>query len=338
MSVEVSEERKKGWEVAEFPADDTLASVLSRMLREKGLVKDEAVVVSREKAGRYSTYPNEVVTCRVDDGTERRLLCKYAKGHCHSGFGHRRGLRYETLIYRDVLEPLQMSTPRYYGCHADEAAGEHWLVMEYLGGGRTVNKGPQPASICNTARWIGEFNARCAVTLSADMVPSFIQYDRDYYLGWGRRTLEFTASMHAQHPWLPDLCRHYESVVDQFLTLPRTLIHGEYTVHNVVLHGEGIVSPIDWESAAYAFPEIDLAIITDGTWTQEVQDMCVEQYRQARWATAADVPTDFAARLRLAQLYNHMRWLGNRPKDSVLPKNAFRFAKLQAVGEQLSLI
>ena len=46
----------------------------------------------------------------------------------------------------------------------------------------------------------------------------------------------------------------------------------------------------------------------------------------------------FTANLRAGELYNQMRWLGSRVKDTLLPKNAFRFEKLKTVGQQLGLI
>lgn len=143
-----------------YPEDDRLATVLGHLLPSSGALAGPIAILARDRSGRASTFSNEVVTARGADGTELRLLCKYARTNSHPAFGHRRGIEYEIRMYADLLSELQLPTPRYYGSHHEPSTGEYWLVMEYFDGGLTVNKGPQPAAIVSAAQVMGDLHAR----------------------------------------------------------------------------------------------------------------------------------------------------------------------------------
>jgi hypothetical protein len=335
-----------------FPNAADLTRVLGDCLRDRGLADDTFAIVNRDRSGRYSTYANEVITCTLRDGRELRVLCKYARSNAHTGFGHRRGLDYETMVYRDVLEPLRMSSPTYYGSHVAADGGERWLMMEFIPGGLRVDEGPVPAAIAASARWIGTFHAEVERVSAALPPDSFILYDRDYYAGWARRTLEFSEPFLSDYPWLPGLCARFEDYAAELTKLPQTLIHGEYTVHNILLRDtlvaddawEGAwfpdlpinVAPLDWESAALAFGEIDLALVTDGKWSDEIEALCHAEYCRARWGV--EMKEGFRTRLRAAQVYMHLRWLGSRAEKTWMAKNSFRFESLRSAAAELGLI
>src|SRR5207244_1019356 len=118
--------------------------------------------------------------------------------------------------------------------------------------------------------------------------PFLTRYDTDYYVSWSRRALRYGGAAAAEHPWLADLCGRYEEMAPVLSGRPQTVIHGEYTPHNVLWH-DGRIYPTDWESAALAAGEIDLAILIEG-WNEETVGDCVRAYRQARWPSAASVP------------------------------------------------
>src|SRR5207244_7203663 len=72
----------------------------------------------------------------------------------------------------------------------------------------------------------------------------------------------------------------YSQVVERLLTLPLTLIHGEFYPSNILVHeietcrsrltGDTVrVCPVDWEMAAVGPGLIDLAALTAGAWTDE---------------------------------------------------------------------
>src|SRR5688572_3622497 len=135
-----------------FPDDDVLAGVLSRMLHASA-ISQGVRIVGRDRTGRFGRYANEVVTCALDDGSTLRLLCKYAPGN-GGGAGDRRGIEYEIRIYRDILHRADSAAPRFYGSHHDVGSNQHWLVLEYIPGGLTIDKGPQPATLISAAQLI----------------------------------------------------------------------------------------------------------------------------------------------------------------------------------------
>src|SRR5262245_58691532 len=64
-----------------------------------------------------SSFSSETVTCRMGDGSERRLFCKYDAIDRHSAYGDRSGLAYEALVYSRVVLPSRVSAPKFYGTY-----------------------------------------------------------------------------------------------------------------------------------------------------------------------------------------------------------------------------
>jgi len=95
---------------------------------------------------------------------------------------------------------------------------------------------------------------------------------------------------------------------------------------------------VDWESAAVAAGETDLAALTEGPWAEEIVRQCESEYQCARWGSGR--PADFERRLDAARLYLHFRWLGERPDSNTADreKASWRFKELRAIGQRLGLI
>ena len=113
-----------------------------------------------------------------------------------------------------------------------------------------------------------------------------------------------------------------------------TIIHSEYYPMNILLQ-EGMIRPVDWESAAIAAGEIDLASLTEN-WPTNIVQECELDYQRARWP--AGPPADFERTLGAAQFYLSFRWLGDRPAWTTHESNLWRFERLRSVGERLQLI
>jgi len=267
-------------------------------------------VLAREPHSYVSTFPSEIVTCRFNDRSELRLFYKYGACHSHNDYGHWGGIAYEAEVHRHVLLPLQVSVPTFYGAYTDRTIGKTLLILEYLHNSVRINLTPEPAAaISLAARWIGRFHAANEARLLSAPMPFLNTYDAAYYLAWARQVSLFASQWHRHFPWLATLCKRFEEFVPSLLAPPPTVIHGEYTLHNVLIGG-GIIYPIDWESAAIAVGEVDLAILTDG-WPAEIVQQCELENRRACWPEG--VPADFEQPLDAARLYLHFLWLGNRP-------------------------
>lgn len=312
------------------PDLQTLTAVLRSLLIENGPCKGELSIVHREPTCQ-GTFPKEVVTCSLGDGREFRLFCKYEMGCNHNAFGHRGGVAHEATVYQELLHPLALSTPWLYGVYEDASSGQVWLVLDFLERSVRVKKSLDPEAMGLAARWLGQFQALCQKRMQTTSMPFLKRYDVDYYLGWARRTLQFLGRHQQPMSWLQKLCTRFHEAVTTLLSVPPTVIHGEYYPKNI-LYRDGTIYPVDWESTALAAGEIDLASLTEA-WPEAIVRECAVQYQAARWPD--DPPDDFERRLGAARLYLHFRWLGISPESSI---DEWRLGALRATGRQLGLI
>jgi thiamine kinase-like enzyme len=316
---------------AQFPDLHTLMVGLTSVLNAHGSTHGQVTILERQPNFPASTFPAEIVSCRLEDGSERRLFCKYTAGRSHNSSGHRGGVAYEAAVYQHVLQPSKTSVPTFYGCFPDVKTGEMWLILEYLDKSLRLKNTRRLAVLSQGAAWIGNFHVRSEARLSLAPIPSLNKYDAEYYRGWARRTSLFAGRRHRRFAWLAALCERFEDVIPLLLNLPLTIIHGEYYPPNI-LWRDGVIYPVDWESAAIAVGEIDLAALTEG-WPPEFVQQCELEYQRARWPEGSF--TGFERRLAAARLYLHFRWLGGQTdRDTSLS----RFERLRCEGERLGLI
>jgi thiamine kinase-like enzyme len=318
----------------QLPDSQTLEQSFKAILRSHRAPGDQITILGREPNSRTSTYPSEVVTCLLADGSEERFLCKYAAGNNHNAFGHRGGLEYEAAVYRHVLQPLPVSTPAYYGLHKDETTGQTWLVLQYMDKSVQVRDAHDRTLIYAAAHWLARFHGASESRLSLASLPCLHRYDADYYLGWAVRTSNLAGPLHQRFPWLATLCERFEDVVETLLGPPAMIIHGEYYPNNILFR-QGAIYPVDWESAAIAIGEIDFASLIE-RWPAKVVERCKAEYLSVRWPKGT--PTGFEQRLDVAQLYWRFRWLGERSDWTTEEKSRWRFDQLRSIGERLDLI
>jgi hypothetical protein len=328
----------------EFPSLGDLTIGIKFVLTTDGRhTFDDLLIVAREPNAKMKTFLTEMVTCRLDGATELRLFCKYEAGRSHNSYGHRRGIAYEAEVYRRVLRSSRLATPRFYGAYCQAVTGDTWLILQSL------DKRALPSNVRRdlhidddltrlkyklslAARWIGQFHASYENCLPYSLTSFLNTYDEHYYRGWARRTSLFAQNLHRSYTWLGALCGRYQGL--HLLSQPATVIHGEYYKHNIV-HLQGAAYPVDWESAAIAPGEIDLASLIE-RWPAEIAQSCEAEYRDARWPEGA--PADFCRNLDAARLYLQLRWLGDQPAWTTDEHRQWRFAELRAVGERLGLI
>jgi aminoglycoside phosphotransferase (APT) family kinase protein len=289
--------------------------VVQRPLPEESLLVDRLTAVLEapvpvqilsRKEKQSGTFPKEVVSCVLADGRQIQLFCKYSAPR-FGAFEHRRGVLYEAEIYRRLLVDLPLTVPTFVGSHEDVSAGEAWLMLVNLEG--AVRSRREWHLLPLVAAWLGEFHRLHEGAESRDDLDFMIRYDAAYYEGWAARTELYSQHLHETHPWLPVLCRHMPAVVPMLTAAPQTVVHGEYTVNNIMIR-DGEVFPTDWESAAIGFGEIDLVCLVDN-WPEDTVAACTEAYVTARWPE--ERPVDVELRMLAAELYLQMRWLGEDP-------------------------
>jgi hypothetical protein len=307
----------------ELPGPQRLRDGLNSVFSANGRLGPTLSILHRRPFIYQSTSPSEIVTCRLDAGKKLRVLCKYSAA-AGTAYGHRGGAAYEAAVYQRILHPSGASVPRFYGTYEDASTGRTWLVLEYLDGCERASEVPD--GLIRAARWIGRFHARTASCIPDMGTVQIICYDEQYYAGWVGRAAAFSARWRRRLPWVSDLCKGAAKFLSVLAQGPLTLIHGEYYPANVLVR-HGFVYPVDWESAALAAGEIDLAALTE-SWDQETVVECEHAYRQARWRDGA--PDDFEQRLDAARAYLCFRWLGDDPRWTT--KDSGRFRKLRALA------
>jgi hypothetical protein len=318
-----------------LPDLQALARGLTSVLGGSGAAKGPVAVVNRQPCGQ-GTFPKEVVTCRCGDGSELRLFCKYGSDETnHNCHGHRGGVAYEAAVYSQILQRSRATTPKYYGTYIAEWDCDTWLILDYMANAVRLTRAADPGAMNSAAAWIGRFHADHELGAASAARPSLHTYDANYYQGWARRTNEFAGALHRDFGWLATLCRRFEEVVPLLMAATQTVIHGEYYPAKNILYADGIVCPVDWESAAIAAGEIDVAALTEG-WPAGAARECEYQYQRNRWPEGA--PSDFERTLGAARLYLAFRWLGEDPGQTTHERNLCRFDDLWAVGERLGLI
>ena len=314
----------------ERPGAEALRRGLSEVLR-----VPEADVSAIERHEVFtSTHPTEALVCRFRDGREARLFCKYTGGYGRAGYdheryGHRGGLRYEAEVFRRVLSRMDVGAPEFHGTFESAEPPDFWLVLGWIEGATPVTWMPRPDALSLAGAWLGRFHRS---TEGAAHDEILTRYDEAYYLGWARRTAEFSEPWHGDHSWLFEACRRFEEVLPLLLDAPPAMIHGEFYGKNVVLRGD-TVHAFDWESAAIGPGEIDLASITDGWWEPELVKEAESAYRAERWPGAE--PPAFTERAAAARLYLGFRWLGDNPAWTKESGNLI--ARLRPVAEALGL-
>ena len=319
-----------------------LDDALRRVLRRAGYA-GEVRTIHRRANIQTSTFPSDVVTCRWADGRELSVFCKYSDLQANPVYGHRSGVAFEAMVYDEILTGLPLT---FAACYGHVLAGpEHRTVLflEALDEIARVEKSANRDAIVDAARWIGRFHA-LNESRAASLRDRLHRYSPAYYAGWAQRTNRFAEPLREQFPWLSEVCRRAEEAFDELQRPPLTVIHGEYYPKNI-LERDGRIYPVDWESAAVAAGEVDLASLTEN-WPTETIARCAAAYVAARWpGHQADAPdrstglfADFERRMDLASLYLHFRWLGTRPDWTTSNAHRWRFPKVQELAVKLGIV
>ena len=287
----------------EGTSDAELTAVLHIALASVGI--DQPVRSLRRAENTYeSSHRSEVLDCILGDGLELRLLCKHGPSHDHDPWGLRRGLAYEAIVYREALSD-EYAVPRFYGSHDDPQTDQTWLLLEHLGEGWQLDLGPDHA-ILDAAAMLGEIHRHAADRVKARALPSLNRYDRRYFSSCLERAATLSGRWRTHVPAYDRLLERFAGEVDLLLSVPQTLIHGEFTPQNVVW-AEERPHAIDWEEAAIGPGEIDFASLTDG-WDEELVVPATRAYLQSRWPQGP--PYDFDRVLEAARRYWVFRWVG----------------------------
>jgi hypothetical protein len=318
-----------------YPDESDLEAGFRSMLNERGDIGVAIRVIQRKPNVYTSTFSSEIVTCQMSDRVFHLFLKYYYGENTYShGHGCRGGLEYEAMVYSNILQKVTCSVAQFFGFYKNSEDGSSWLALEFLDNNLRLHRSVKKKSIFMAASWIGHFHAINERLVCEGGVPFLINYDMDYYRGWAHRTVELSEDHLERFPWLPAVCNNFISYIPHLLSSDRTVIHGEYYAKNILLRNE-TVYPVDWESAAIAAGEIDLACLIDN-WGVEIAEKCKTVYEKSRWPKYK--PPDFEKRFTAAQLYAQLRWLGDSDYWTACESMMPYLKRLQEVCEHLGII
>ncbi len=325
-----------------LPDSATLADRMTAALPGVADASRPVTILRRELPSITSTFPNEIVTCSLSNGRRRRVFVKYKAGQSHASYGHRGDVPYEAEVYRRVLQGLPDFRPKYLGAHTDPKTGDASLFLEYVD--RNVRLSDirwkfamrQPRALDRAARWLGRFHLDQEARVHDPALSFLKRYDAEYFRGWAERTSEFARPLYRRFPWLAGIRDWGDAWFAPLLAAKPTMIHGEFYTKTILMRAQSLFI-VDWESAAIAAGEIDLAALTEGNgWRRQRVRRWEDQYKRSRWPEG--LPDAFQGTLDAARVYLHLRWLGDRPDWSVREKSLWRYDHLHATAQRLGLM
>ena len=294
----------------QFPSTRKLSGILTELFKENNSSIKSFKIINRRQNIYMSSYPSEIVECLLPNNRRLKLLCKYNAEWQEDEYSHRRNIIYEGEVYKNILQKMNLSKIKFYGLRNN--GDNHVIVLKYLVHGKRIDLTSQAevGVIQKAAQWIGMFHYFNEQNVKENNLSFLIIYSYEDYSGCVERTLEFTKGItfKKRYPWLKTLCENFKIQLKEISSIPATIIHGEYYPHNI-LYYRGRIYPLDWQSAAIAFGEIDLASLIEG-WSDRVVSECKEEYKRARWPDG--VPNDFEKVFLYAQMYLQFRWLGHK--------------------------
>ncbi|MEN8130978.1 MAG: hypothetical protein ABFS45_12450, partial [Pseudomonadota bacterium] len=211
-----------------YPQTRLLNKGLAAVFEQCGELHDRIEIIDRRANIEASTFPSEIVTCRLEGQRVVRLLCKYSIDLDREVYGHRGGVEYEARVYRSVLQQIELSVPRFYGIYEEPESDRSWLILGYLINTIRVSRTPDPDDLLKAAHWLGCFHAYNEARLKQGGLTFLRRYDAGYYLGWTHRALLFAKQRSRSLSWLHSLCARFETQVGELLSEPLTVIHGEF--------------------------------------------------------------------------------------------------------------
>jgi hypothetical protein len=224
----------------------------------------------------------------------------------------------EIETYRSILASAELSTATCFGAAVDSERRRHWLFLEDVAGVALWQIG-ELETWEEVARWLAEMHLRLADEVQqSGSTEHLLRYDADFYRLWIGRARDFARQAGAGRDasrgleWLES---RYDSVVERLVSLPLTVIHGDFYASNILVTQEDQrprVCPIDWEMAAIGPGLMDLAALTTGKWSDSQRASIASAYRAALGPPSdpSHGNDDFSTALDHCRLHLAVQWVG----------------------------
>jgi hypothetical protein len=261
-----------------------------------------------------------------------QLFLKYDSPKKMTNQSYWYSVAHEAGVYQEILQFLPVSILRYYGTWVNEATGQLCLVLQSIGHLRADKAGW--SGLMEAVRWLGHFHSVVQGDISHLSLPSLQMYDTQFYARCAQEALSKVFGFHERYDWLLTLCERFVEAASILVEPPLVLVHGEYYPHNVLV-SDGTVYPVDWQSAAIARGELDLASLTEG-WNEARIRQGEREYERSRWS--GGTPQEFRPALALARVYWPLRWLGSHPESAHIPLRRRYLEQARFQGERAGLL
>ena len=235
-----------------------------------------------------SSFAAERLCARLDDGDSVKVFFKdlspenqLESARVVRGTKLERGLR-ELQMYQQVLSGHRFGTAELYASRWEPERGIHWLFLEDAGRW-WLSKVADFAPWLAAARWAARFHGSVR-GLPATQIDFLPRCDRTGYWSCAETIQDKLSRLDPEdRPIVEKALKHFVGSIDRLLTLPESIIHGEYYGKNIVVRDGSTthdIAVIDWESASIGPSFFDLASLSSGRWTSE--------QRQAMWRAYFD--------------------------------------------------
>lgn len=324
-----------------WPASNREMLIALRSLFANAEPPEHGLTIVGRRSNEYtSSSRSEVVTVQLPSGPRRELLVKYARDVQDPEPRCRQGIEYCARVYRSLVTQLPLSHLAAWGTIRVGDPPVTGLVIDHLSPCLRVGEAPDESGIVAAADWCGRFHRFGETVRQNNTLDFLVQYDLSHYRAWAARAMAIASSTGGAPVWLERLCATFEERCVSLADASATTIHGEFGPQNV-LWQDGVIYPIDWESAAIGPGEIDLATLLFN-WPADVVDRCVAAYWQARGQPR---PDSFATVWDAATLFTALRWLPDidGPRGNAAGSNGSNrlrqaLAMLERTGHTLGII
>ena len=220
--------------------------------------------------------------------------------------------RREIEVYRRLLVPFRVG-PQLFGARSDPDTETYWLLTEHIRGRELYQVGDRGCWE-SAARWLATLHRQFAATACADAAAAMplIRYDRDWYARWMDRTCQFAQSSADRHAaeWLSE---RYGRIVDVLMSLPISIVHGEFYASNVLVAETADalnIYAVDWEMTGRGPAVLDLAALTLGEWSEDDRRAMIEAYVGASGPMRETIVATTVEAVACAQVCLAVQWAG----------------------------
>jgi thiamine kinase-like enzyme len=222
------------------------------------------------------------------------------------------GMRREIEVYRRLLDPAALGTPRHLGSQCAPQDGHSWLLLEHARGARLAKRDARNWNAA--AAWLGRLAGHWAAR-GRDAPPGVLAVHDllalQAVVEEARREVASLAPRLARE--LRSALVGHETLLEVLADQPPTLVHGSFRPQNILVDADAApahLAPVDWEHAALGCALYDVAFLTAGLERERAAALVAAQAAAAAECGQRLPPPDEAWELvRILRLHKFLRSL-----------------------------